>query len=366
MWLRDYHCDGLRLDAVHAFLDRSATHFLEQLSAEVNALEAQLERHLVLIAESDLNQPLVVTPREANGYGINAQWSDDFHHALHAVLTGERDGYYADFGSLGQLAKALKSVFVYDGQYSEYRRRNHGRPVHGLAGTRFLGYMQNHDQIGNRAQGDRSSQLLGTERLKIAAALVLLSPFVPMLFQGEEFAASSPFQYFTDHDDVEVGHAVTEGRRREFASFGWAPEDVPNPQAADSFERSKLNWDEVEKEPHRSILDWHRKLIALRHSSPDLVDGRLEMLHVETDEERHVLALRRGRFEIVCNLGESPLVRKIDGTAALVLCSDPSVAMRYSGELTLPADSVAIVEHAGSESGLLVGATLQLPSILRA
>ena len=138
-----------------------------------------------------------------------------------------------------ELAKALKSVFVYDGQYSEHRRRNHGRPVNGLAATRFLGYMQNHDQIGNRAQGDRSSQLLGTGRLKITAALVLLSPFVPMLFQGEEFAASSPFQYFTDHDDVEVGDAVTEGRRREFASFGWAPEDIPNPQATDSFERSK-------------------------------------------------------------------------------------------------------------------------------
>jgi maltooligosyltrehalose trehalohydrolase len=352
MWLRDYHCDGLRLDAVHAFLDRSATHFLEQLSAEVNALEAQLERHLVLIAESDLNQPLVVTPREANGYGINAQWSDDFHHALHAVLTGERDGYYSDFGSLGQLAKALKSVFVYDGQYSEHRRRNHGRPVNGLAATRFLGYMQNHDQIGNRAQGDRSSQLLGTGRLEIAAALVLLSPFVPMLFQGEEFAASSPFQYFTDHDDVEVGHAVTEGRRREFASFGWTPEDVPNPQATDSFERSKLNWDEVEKEPHRTILEWHRKLIALRHLNPDLVDGRLETVHVEADEERHVLTLRRGRFEIVCNLGESPLERKMDGTAALALCSDASVAIQHSGELTLPADSVAIVQHAGSEGGL--------------
>jgi maltooligosyltrehalose trehalohydrolase len=343
MWLRDYHFDGLRLDAVHAFLDRSATHILEQLSAEVNALEAQLERHLVLIGESDLNQPLVVTPREANGYGIDAQWSDDFHHALHAVLTGERDGYYSDFGSLGQLAKALKSIFVYDGQYSEHRRRIHGRPVNGLAGTRFLGYMQNHDQIGNRAQGDRSSQLLGTERLKIAAALVLLSPFVPMLFQGEEFAATSPFLYFTDHDDAEIGHAVTEGRRKEFASFGWVPEDVPNPQAADSFERSKLKWDEVEKEPHRSILEWHRKLIALRHSSSDLVDGRLEMVHVETDEERQVLTVRRSRFEIVCNLGKAPFTRKICGKAELALCSDASVAIQIPGEITLPCDSVAIV-----------------------
>lgn len=345
MWLRDCHFDGLRLDAVHAFLDRSATHFLEQLAEEVDTLEAQLERHLVLIAESDLNQPLVVTPREANGYGIDAQWSDDFHHALHTVLTGERDGYYADFGSLAQLAKALKFVFVYDGQYAEDRGRNHGRPVKGLGGARFLGYLQNHDQIGNRAQGDRSSQLLSTERVKIAAALILLSPFVPMLFQGEEFAASSPFQYFTDHDDVEVGKAVTVGRRKEFAGFGWDPENVPDPQSADSFERSKLKWEEVQTEPHRSILDWHRKLIALRHSSPDLVDGRLEMVHVEADEARKILTLRRSRFEIVCNLGAAPLVRQVCARTELVLCSDAGVVIQPSGEITLPPDSIAILKQ---------------------
>jgi maltooligosyltrehalose trehalohydrolase len=299
----------------------------------------------VLIAESDLNQPLVVTPREANGYGIDAQWSDDFHHALHAVLTGERDGYYSDFGSLAQLGKALKSVFVYDGQYAEHRQRIHGRPVNGLSGTRFLGYLQNHDQIGNRAQGDRSSQLLTPDRLKIAAALVLLSPFVPMLFQGEEFAASSPFQYFTDHEETDVGNAVTEGRRKEFASFGWDPEDVPNPQATETFERSKLKWDEVEKEPHRSILEWHRKLIALRHSSPDLVDGRLEVVQVDTDEARQLITLRRKRFEIMCNLGAGPFTRKVCGKARLALCSDANVAIQSSGELTIPADSVAVIQH---------------------
>jgi maltooligosyltrehalose trehalohydrolase len=350
MWLRDYHFDGLRLDAVHAFLDRSATHFLEQLSEEVDALEAQLERHLLLIAESDLNQPLVVTPREANGYGMDAQWSDDFHHALHAVLTGERDGYYADFGSLAQLAKALKFVFVYDGQYAEHRGRNHGRPVKGLGGTRFLGYLQNHDQIGNRAQGDRSSQLLSTERVKIAAALVLLSPFVPMLFQGEEFAASTPFQYFTDHDDAEVGKAVTEGRRKEFASFGWNPESVPDPQGTDSFERSKLKWEETQTEPHRNILDWHRKLIALRHSSPDLVDGRLEMVHVETDEENNILTLRRGRFEIVCNLGTAPFVRQACANTELALSSHAGIVIQPSGEIALPPDSVAILMRNSSHA----------------
>ncbi|HXE11096.1 MAG TPA: malto-oligosyltrehalose trehalohydrolase, partial [Bryobacteraceae bacterium] len=167
MWFRDYHFDGLRLDAVHAFLDRSAIHFLEQLAIEVSALASETERQLVLIAESDLNQPLVVIARDAHGYGIDAQWSDDFHHALHSVLTGEHGGYYCDFGSLAQLAKSLKSVFVYDGIYSEHRRRNHGRPVIGLAGTRFLGFLQNHDQIGNRATGERTSHLLTVGQLKI-------------------------------------------------------------------------------------------------------------------------------------------------------------------------------------------------------
>jgi maltooligosyltrehalose trehalohydrolase len=342
MWLRDYHFDGLRLDAVHAFLDRSATHFLEQLAMEVDALEAQLERHLVLIAESDLNQPLIVTPREANGYGIDAQWSDDFHHALHSVLTGERDGYYADFGCLRQLAKSLKHVFVYDGQYAPHRNRIHGRPVAGISGNRFLGYLQNHDQIGNRAQGDRSSHLLNPDRLMVAAALVLLAPFVPMLFQGEEFAASSPFQYFTDHDDAEVGKAVTEGRRREFSSFGWNPENIPDPQSVETFERSKIKWDEVDKEPHRSILEWHRKLIKLRHSSPDFIDGRLEMVHTEADEEHSILTMQRGGFEVVCNLGKQPFRRQACAGAELILSSHPGSVLKTSGELMLQPDSVVV------------------------
>jgi maltooligosyltrehalose trehalohydrolase len=344
MWLRDYHFDGLRLDAVHAFLDRSATHFIEQLAIEVDALETQIERHLVLIAESDLNQPLIVTPREANGFGIDAQWSDDFHHALHTVLTGETDGYYSDFGSLAQLGKALESVFVYDGQYAEHRERVHGRPVNGLSGTRFLGYLQNHDQIGNRAQGDRSSHLLSENRLKVAAALVLLSPFVPMLFQGEEFASSSPFQYFTDHDDVDVGKAVTEGRRREFASFGWNPEDVPNPQDPNTFERSKLKWDEINQEPHRSMLEWHRELIRLRHSDPDLSNGRLDEVKVDVDEERQTLAMRRGKFELLCNLGKSPYKREVLECSRLVASSESSIEIAGSGWLLLPQDSVAVLK----------------------
>ncbi len=228
MWMRDYHIDGLRLDAVHAFVDRSAIHFLEQLSSEAETLQAALGRSLVLIAESDLNDPRVVTPREAGGYGIDAQWSDDFHHALFAVLCpSERTGYYADFGSLAQLAKALKHTFVFDGIYSVYRKRLHGKPACALSQHCFLGYIQNHDQIGNRAIGDRISHIAGIDRAKIAAAIYLLSPFVPLIFQGEEWAASTPFQYFAGHEDKQLAQLVSEGRKREFAAFGWAPGQDP-------------------------------------------------------------------------------------------------------------------------------------------
>ena len=198
MWLREFHCDGLRLDATHEYMDRSAIHFMEQLSAEVEVMSAVVGRRLVLIAESDLNNPDVVRPREAGGYGMDAQWSDDFHHALFTVLhdVEKGKGYYDDFGSFDLLAKSLTDVFVYDGQYSRYRQRSHGRPVTGLSAHHFIGFIQNHDQIGNRAIGDRIEHLVGMERAKVAAALVMTAPSLPMLFQGEEFAASSPFQYF--------------------------------------------------------------------------------------------------------------------------------------------------------------------------
>ncbi len=230
MWLRDYHFDGLRIDAIHAFVDHSAVPFLEQLAGEVKRLQAHLGRSLVLIAESDLNDPRVVTPTEAGGYGIDAQWSDDFHHALHSVLTGERAGYYQDFGTLGDVARALENAFVFDGRHSLYRGRPHGRKPEGLPGWRFLGYLQTHDQVGNRAQGERSSRLMNVGRLKIGAAIVLCAPFIPMLFQGEEFGADTPFQYFTNHEEPELARAVSEGRRKEFAAFGWKVADIPDPQ----------------------------------------------------------------------------------------------------------------------------------------
>jgi maltooligosyltrehalose trehalohydrolase len=275
MWLRDYHVDGLRLDAIHAIIDMSATHLLEQMSTEVEALEVELGRDLFLIAETDLNDPRIVQRREVGGYGIDAQWNDDFHHCLHTLLTGELSGYYESFGKVEQLATSYRRGFVFAGEYDPHRGRSHGRAPVGLPAWRFLGYLQNHDQIGNRAQGDRSSHLLNPDQLRLAAGLVLTAPFVPMLFQGEEWAASSPFQYFTDHHDPELGQAVSEGRRSEFSYFGWSPDDVPDPQDAETFERSKLRWDELDQEPHASLLAWHRSLISLRRSRPALGPGRV-------------------------------------------------------------------------------------------
>jgi maltooligosyltrehalose trehalohydrolase len=341
MWLRDYHFDGLRLDAIHALYDRSAIHFLEFLSSEVDALASDLGRDLVLIAESDLNDPRVVIGRYARGLGMDAQWSDDFHHALHTVLTGESKGYYEDFGSLEQLAKSLKQAFVYDGIYSKHRDRLHGRPVIGLSGHRFLGYAQNHDQVGNRAQGERLSQLVNVGRQKIAAALVLTSPFVPMLFQGEEFGASTPFQYFTQHNDPEMSWKVSEGRRNEFAAFGWHPHSVPDPQDPAIFHDSKLHWDETAHEPHWSLLAWHKKLIALRRSTSALTDGRMESVEVNFDERAQWFVMKRSNVEVVCNLASVRQSIPIINTPANVLCSEEDWGLR-TGSIELPSDSVCI------------------------
>jgi maltooligosyltrehalose trehalohydrolase len=346
MWLRDYHFDGLRVDAVHAFVDRSATHFLRQLEEEVRALSNHTGRHYVVIAESDLNNPRLVMAREAGGYGLDAQWSDDFHHALWVVLTGERSGYYEDFGAhedaMANLAKALKEVFVYQGQYSQHRQRNHGRPVVGLPADRFLGYIQNHDQVGNRAQGERLSQVTDLGRAKIAAAMVLLGPFVPMLFAGEEFAASTPFQYFTDFQDRELGRLVSEGRRKEFAAFGWAPEDVPDPQAEETYQRSKLRWDEVGEGEHAEMLDWYRRLIALRHQESALTNAKLERLTVTFDEAQKWLWMSRGPIEVVFNAGKEYLRLPVVHRYEVLLVSAPGVACDTE-RLCLPEGSVAVL-----------------------
>ena len=342
MWLRDYHFDGLRLDAVHALIDRSAIHFLEQLADEVQVLEARLAKNFEIIAESDLNDPRLVRAKEAGGFGLDAQWSDDFHHALFTVLTGENQGYYADFGSLADLAKSLREVFVYDGNYSRFRKRNHGRPALGLPGSRFLGCIQNHDQVGNQAKGQRISHLVNLGRTKIAAALVLTSPFVPLLFQGEEFAASSPFQYFTHYEDKEFGRLVSEGRKREFEGFGWDPDQIPDPQDKKTFERSKLNWADLEKPVHAEVFGWYKDLIRLRRTSSDLEDGNLSVVHVRFDEQARWLVMERGDMRVACNVGADRVSLEIGHDAELLLASDPAFLLSEN-RIELGPDSVAIL-----------------------
>lgn len=339
MWLRDYHMDGLRLDAVHAFMDSSAIHFLEQLTLEVRSLENRLGRHLVLIAESDLNDPRVIHPREIGGYGLTAQWNEDFHHAGHALLTGERNGYYRDFGSPEDLKKVLTRAFTYDGRYSAYRRRNHGRPVPGVSGHRFVGCLQNHDQIGNRARGERLGHLVSPEQLRLAATLLLTAPFVPMLFQGEEWAASSPFLYFCDHDDPDTNQAVRQGRQKEFAAFGWDPETIPDPQAEETFHRSGLDWEELSRPPHRELLDWYRTLIALRSRTPALRDGRMGTICTHRQENSDIVNILRGPVRIIFNFAPTPQTVFVPGISKKRMPA-------CSGECTLfGTDTVRLSAH---------------------
>lgn len=345
-WVRDYHVDALRLDAVHAIYDGSATHLLEELASEVHAAARVLGRRVELIAESDLNDPRLLRAPSEGGYGLDAQWSDDFHHALHAVLTGERHGYYADFGTLADLARAFERVFVYDGRYSPHRRRRHGRTPLGLDGSRFVAFLQNHDQVGNRARGERIVHLAGVERAKIGAALLLLSPFVPLLFQGEEWAASAPFRYFTAHRDPTLAQAVRDGRKREFESFSWQGE-VPDPQAPETFAASKLDWSEIERPPHAEMLRWHRDLLALRVREPDLCSHDLARTRVSFDEAERWLVLHRGAIAVACNLGEVARSAPVGAGRRVLLASDAS-RVRLEGErVLLEPDSVAVLSGGG-------------------
>jgi maltooligosyltrehalose trehalohydrolase len=306
MWLRDYHVDGLRLDAVHAIIDTSAVHLLEQLAAEVEELGAVVGRPLFLIAESDLNDTRLLRPREVGGYGLDAQWSDDFHHALRTTVTDERRSYYADFDGLPDLAATLERGWPHAGRWSPFRQRTHGRP-YDRPGWQLLGYAQNHDQVGNRARGDRLSQVLPLDLLQVVAALVLTAPFVPMLFQGEEWGATTPFQYFTSHTDPALGRAVSEGRRHEFEEFGWSPDEVPDPQDPATFDRSKLRWAERDGGDHAVLLRWYKALIHLRRATPDLLDGRLDRVRAQADATAGTLVVRRGAITVAAALGDAPV-----------------------------------------------------------
>ncbi len=342
MWLRDYHVDALRMDAVHAIIDTTATHLLEEIAVEVDALSDEVGRPLTLIVESDQNDPRLCRSRDQGGYGLHAQWSDDLHHALHAVLTGETDGYYEDFGRVADLARALGHGWVYSGVWSTHRRRFHGRPADGLTGANLLAYSQNHDQVGNRAVGDRLSTQLTDGQLMVAAALVLTSPFVPLLFQGEEWACSSPFQYFTDHQDPELGRAVAQGRRAEFAAFGWEPGSVPDPQDPVTYERSRLDWSELGEERHARMLDWYRRLVTLRAERSELGTGPLGT-EVRFDEQERWLVVHRGDLRIVANLADRATAVPC-GKGEVILASVPAVPADDGGTIVLEPHSVVVVD----------------------
>jgi maltooligosyltrehalose trehalohydrolase len=344
MWLRDYHLDGLRLDAVHALEDHRAVHLLEELAADVAELSGALGRELVLIAESDANDPRIVSPRSAGGFGQAAQWSDDFHHAVHAAITGERQGYYCDFGALAAVAKTITRVFFHDGTWSQFRGRSHGRPVPaGLGADRFIGFLQNHDQIGNRAVGDRISATVPPDLLKVAAGLVLTAPFTPMLFMGEEWGAQTPWQYFTDHPDPGLGQAVSDGRRAEFAAHGWQPGQIPDPQDPATFRRSRLDWSEAAGHAHRDLLAWYRELIVLRHSRPELSDPDLASVRVGYDETDRWIIVRRGGLRVVANLGARTQRLETGAANGLVLAASKAGISLAAGRCSMPPQSLAVV-----------------------
>ena len=345
MWLRDYHVDGLRLDAVHAFQDHRAVHVLEELSVAVDELAAASRRPLVLVAESDMNNPRLITPRAAGGYGLTGQWDDDFHHAVHALVTGERQGYYRDFGAIAAVAKVLAGAYFHDGTWSSFRQRTHGRRVdtRTTPASQFVVFAQDHDQVGNRAVGDRLPAILAGHPhrdglLRIAAGLVLTAPFTPMLFMGEEWGADTPWQFFTDHIDPFFAEAVSNGRRSEFARHGWEFAEVPDPQDKETFLRSKLDWSQPAGEPHASLLGWYRSLLALRRSRTELTDPRLDAVRVAYDEEARWLAVYRGSLSIVANFGDVAIRIPLNGShaarpdgAAVLLASRPGIVPGAAG-----------------------------------
>jgi maltooligosyltrehalose trehalohydrolase len=343
IWLRDYRIDGLRLDAIHAILDTSAVHFLEQLANSVHELSRSIGRHLDVIAESSLNDPRLVWPVPRGGYALEATWSDDLHHALHCLLTRESGGYYADFGAVADLAKALFEVYVYDGRYSRFRRRNHGRPAVDVTADNFVTFSQNHDQVGNRALGERLSHLVGLGGARVAAMITLTAPTVPLLFMGEEWAAFTPFQYFTSHADPDLGAAVTRGRTREFESFGWAASEVPDSQAIETFERSRLDWSEAAHEPHASMLDFYRRLIELRRTTPDLTDPNLGHAVVAFDEEKRWLTLQRGSIILAVSFNnEAQIVPLPQNAASLILATEDSARLDAAGAHLPPVSAVLL------------------------
>ncbi len=300
-WIREYHVDALRIDAVHGMFDLGARHFLVELNEAVRREEGRLGRAIYLIAESDLNDSRIISPCDEGGYGLDAQWNDDFHHALHAVLTGERDGYYRDFGEASHLVKALREKYVYSGQFSSYRCRRHGNSVARRQCGQFVVFAQNHDQVGNRMLGERLAALVSFETLKLAAALVLLSPYIPMLFMGEEYGEDNPFLYFVSHEDPNLVAAVQAGRKEEFKAFT-ARGEPPDPETEATFQASKLAWDKAKQGEHRTLYTYYKRLIGMRRTQPALSPGEGSSQEVELSPDERIMFIsrRHGDSRLIC------------------------------------------------------------------
>ncbi len=310
MWLRDFHVDGLRLDAVHAIKDMGPKHILRELSEQVQMLNRQTGAKHFLIGECDLNDTRFINALDQDGYGLDAQWCDDWHHALHALMTGERQGYYSDFGSLSHLTRAFNHAYVYPGHYSSCRKRFFAPPAKGQPGQRFVVFTQNHDQVGNRTKGDRLSTMLDPESLKLAAGAMLASPFVPMLFMGEEYAEESPFLYFVSHGDEKLLDKISKGRKHEFPALTKQGEP-PDPASEESFERSRLRWDWPRNESKKQMLAFYKRLIALRKGERLLKPGKRDNIQAFEDAGKKAIILSRkaGRESLVAvmNFAEEPV-----------------------------------------------------------
>jgi maltooligosyltrehalose trehalohydrolase len=310
-WVTEFHFDSLRIDAVHGIYDFGARHFLQELAEVVHRNGEAMGRNVNVIAESDLNDVRVINPPEVGGHGLDAQWNEDFHHALHTLLTGERTGYYEDFGELSHLEKAVSEGFVYTGQYSSYRKRRHGNSSKDRPAQQFVGFSQNHDQVGNRAAGDRLSQNQPPEKLRLAAGAVLLSPHIPLLFMGEEYAETSPFHYFVSHGDKALIESVRKGRQEEFSAFGWAG-PLPDPQEESTFSHSKLHVELHSEGGHKKMFEFYKELILLRRRTPSLADPIKENTEVKSVGD-NVLFVRRWvkESETFCLYNFSEVLQKV-------------------------------------------------------
>jgi len=366
-WITEFHFDALRLDAVHAILDTSPLSFLEELGEAVHRKGEALGRRVYLMPESDQNDPRLVLPREEGGLGLDAVWTDDFHHALHVLFTGERGGYYADFAGLDDLVKSFREGFVYSGQHSIYRRRSHGRSSERVPARRHVVFAQNHDQVGNRMQGERLSQLVPFEGLKLAAGLVLLSPYIPLLFMGEEHGETAPFLYFVSHSDPGLIEAVRRGRREEFGAFGWRGEP-PDPQAEDTFLRSRLQHSLAREGRGRALRAFYKELIRLRRSSPVLAHlskkgtgakalggGRALLLRRSSEGEEVAAAFHFGETEAVIPfpLPEGSWHKRLDSAEARWggPGSRAPERVQSKGEVALPLPPMGFVLYAREGPG---------------